>query len=196
MKTISLITLSILGISNLTQCLSFDIYFSHMIEEMDEHFKIMENHMRSIRQELHNSYTKSATPEVDVEIRPSDTLVTIELKNVSSDAKKALFSEDKGQLSITTDQDTITIKARPIDSRIRYTSLVVQIEQNQEKTEENKGGKAHSIAMSSSAYMQSLQQDIDLGLASIEYNKKDKTLVISVPVKQDNTKEIPISHKK
>lgn len=166
-----------------------DSFFVRMMEDMDEHMRLVEKQMQSVREEMKTVFTQERFKGVTAQITEKDDAVVVTINNIKSDVHEASFNEDKKQLIVKTDEDTIKCSAHG-------NSIALTMMKEKKETADDKKNQQSFSAMSSSSLVQSIDHEVDLSQAGIEYNAEGATLTLMLPIKKEKTTSIPVHVKK
>lgn len=150
-------------------------------EDMERHFQeiheSMERSFDQIRQQMHDSFKNDimSTPwKVECVDSQDGKSLVVAVIGVATDSVKAQLSDDNMHLTVIVDHGTVSLKSSK-------NWISIGVKQSQESKKKSKRKSMHSASISSKTTSRTVTQDVDLAEAKVDYNSKDKLLVIAIP---------------
>ena len=168
----------------------FDNMFRRMEDvrnQMQQTWRELDEQIQTMHQSMQDELKSSKMPMINVEVQMKDKELLVVSDKLQTEVKEAIFKEGKNLLEIVADQAAIKIKTEAHGSH--YTLVHLDIAQT---IKEEKKEAAYSAR---SSMMQTIQGELELEKAKIEFDKNEAKLIVGIPLKEEKEQKIPVTVK-
>lgn len=175
MKNTHMSTISVLAlVSALQPAKAFDGYFHQVWDSFEQEMRMMQEHMHHMRQQIKSTFSTSHNgPSLSIDDSDKTKLV-IALNNLKNEPRSAKLNQDKTALTISTDNGTLKISTRFIESPRPHTYIMLDARHS------DTANNQESMMRSSMTY--AVWEQVGLDSITIDYDESNARMTVTIPL--------------